>query len=84
MKKIASAFLVASLGGIAALGLNHLIQNQATNNNSQLSYHPPVKLVNLPTSAPENTVDFTVAAEMSVHSVVNVKTTYSSRVNQSQ
>jgi len=84
MKKIASVFLIATVGGIAALGFNHLIQNQAKDNNSQITYQAPVKFVNMPGAAPENTMDFTVAAEMSVHSVVNVKTTYSVQNDQDQ
>ncbi len=84
MKKIAGAFLIATIGGISALGLNHLFQIPATINNSDSNYPAPVKYVNMPGTAPENTVDFTVAAEMSVHSVVNVKTTYPSQSNQNQ
>lgn len=77
MKKIIGAFLIASVGGITALGLNHLIQEPLANTSSQVVYQPPVKYVNLSKGAPESAVDFTVAAEMSVHAVVNVKTTYS-------
>lgn len=80
MKKVVGAFLIASIGGITALSLNHyLFQNPVTNNNSQVVYQPPAKYVNLTKSVPESTVDFTVAAEMSVHAVVNIKTTYSSQ-----
>ncbi|MFY9307468.1 MAG: Do family serine endopeptidase [Bacteroidia bacterium] len=76
MKKVVGAFLIASIGGITALGLNHLIQDPVANTSSQVAYQPPVKYVNLSKSVPESAVDFTVAAEMSVHAVVNVKTTY--------
>lgn len=84
MKKIASAFLIATIGGISALGFNHFIQNSGKNSNSQIAYQSPAKYVNMPGTTPENTVDFTVAAEMSIHSVVNVKTTYSPQNNQNQ
>ncbi|MES2593327.1 MAG: trypsin-like peptidase domain-containing protein [Bacteroidota bacterium] len=83
MKKIASVFLIASIGGISALGLNYLIQDPVSEKTSQIAYQPPVKYVRLP-GAPENTVDFTTAAEMSIHSVVNVKTTYSPQNNAGQ
>lgn len=75
MKKIVSAFVIASIGGITALGLNHLIEDKSSVTTSQINYQTPVKYVNLPGAA-ESTVDFTVAADMSVHSVVNVTTTY--------
>ncbi len=78
MKKIASAFFIAIIGGITALGFNHLIQKPVSNN-SQLTYQPPVKYVNMTAAMPENAMDFTAAAEMSVHSVVNVKTTYAQK-----
>ncbi|MES2139643.1 MAG: trypsin-like peptidase domain-containing protein [Bacteroidota bacterium] len=84
MKKIAGAFIIATLGGVSALGLNYLIKGGSTQENSQLAYQAPVKYVNLPGTTPESTVDFTVAAEMSVHSVVNVKTTYQAQNNQNQ
>ncbi len=77
MKKAVSAFLIASIGGISALSLNHyLFKTEVAENRQQVIYQPPVKYVNLPHAAPETGVDFTVAAEMSVHTVVNVKTTY--------
>lgn len=75
MKKIVSAFLIAGLGGITALGLDHLTREN-TPVSSQISYQPPVKQVNMPGTSIENAVDFTTAADLSVHSVVNVKTTY--------
>lgn len=84
MKKIASVFLIASIGGISALGFNYLIQDQGSEQHSQITYQPPVKYVRLPGASPENTVDFTAAAEMSIHSVVNIKTTYSPQNNSGQ
>ncbi len=84
MKKVVSAFLIASIGGITALSLDYfLIKNRVTENHSQVIYQPPVNYVNLSKSVPESALDFTVAAEMSVHSVVNVKTTYAYQ-NQNQ
>jgi len=86
MKKIASVFLIAAIGGITSLGLNHFLveKNQNQIQTSQLAYQPPAKLVNMPGSVPENNVDFTTAADMSVHAVVHVKTTYPMNANQNQ
>lgn len=84
MKKIASVFLIAALGGISALGLNHLMKSNTHSETVQITYQAPVKYANMPGSTPENFMDFTVAAEMSVHSVVNVKTTYLPQIDQNQ
>lgn len=76
MKKIIGAFVIASIGGITALGLNRLFEQKSNLQTSQIAYQLPAKYVNMPSISTENAVDFTTAAEMSVHSVVNVKTTY--------
>lgn len=77
MKKILGVFAIAGIGGFTALGLSHLFSTQLNNQVSQIEYQAPVKYVKLPSaSAPELAVDFTTAAASSVHSVVNVKTTY--------
>jgi len=76
MKKIIGAFVIASIGGITALGLNRLFEQKSNLQTSQIAYQLPAKYVNMPSVSTENAVDFTTAAEMSVHSVVNVKTTY--------
>ena len=76
MKKIIGAFVIASIGGITALGLDKLAEPRSNHQASQIAYQLPAKYVNMPGASAENSVDFTTAAEMSVHSVVNVKTTY--------
>jgi serine protease Do len=83
MKKIAGAFIIASIGGITALGFNHLLEQKNYVASNPINYQPPVKYVNMPGTA-ETAVDFTTAAEMSVHSVVNVKTTYPMQTNSNQ
>ena len=75
MKKIVSIFLIAGIGGITSLGLSRLFENKTTNATSQIQYQPPIKFVNM-AGAPETAIDFTSAAELSVHAVVHVKTTY--------
>lgn len=83
MKKIASLFAVAIIGGVTALGFNHLLEDKkSSQTSSQMAYHAPVKFVNMPGASPEGSLDFTMAADMSVPAVVHVKTTYP--INQSQ
>ena len=84
MKKTASVFVIASIGGLTALGLNHFLVDKNSQQNSQLTYQPPAKFVSMPGALPETGIDFTVAAEMSVHTVVHVKTTYPVNINQNQ
>ncbi|MBA3706022.1 MAG: trypsin-like peptidase domain-containing protein, partial [Bacteroidetes bacterium] len=84
MKKIVSSFLIASIGGLTALGLNHMLEDKVTSPSSQISYQAPVKYVNLPKTTAENSIDFTAAADMTVHSVVNVKTIYPRESQQNQ
>jgi serine protease Do len=74
MKNLIAAFLIAGVGGAAALGLEHLTDQN--NQHSHLLDPQPVKYVNMPGAEPEKSVSFTAAAEMSVHAVVHVKTTY--------
>ncbi|MBL7883521.1 MAG: Do family serine endopeptidase, partial [Bacteroidia bacterium] len=75
-------------GGFAALGINQLFQKEATVLTEQK--HPlsnynatatPINYANMSGGSPESKIDFTTAAELSVHSVVNVKTTYPMNYN---
>jgi Do/DeqQ family serine protease len=75
MKKIIGAFLIASIGGFTALGIDHFMDPKVPAN-SQLAYQTPVKYVSMPGAVPESGIDFTTAADLSIHAVVNVKTTY--------
>jgi serine protease Do len=74
-----ATFLIAALGGIGgAYMFSHNSYNTPKNISERQNYH----FVNMPASTTEGTMtDFTKAAEMSVHSVVHVKTTYSSNAN---
>jgi serine protease Do len=78
MKKIASAFFIASIGGLTALGLNHFLHNSTKNHPlaNYITTPTPIHYAKLAGNAVENTTDFTTAADLTVHSVVNVKTTY--------
>lgn len=77
MKNILAAFLMAGLGGGAALSLDHYFGEKSAPRNELLNPQP-VKYVNLPGANPENAINFTAAADMTVHAVVHVKTTYAS------
>ncbi len=76
MKKILSVFAIASIGGLTSLGVSHLLEEKQSTSAEMLGYHAPVKYVNMPGASTENTIDFTAAADLSVHAVVHVKTTY--------
>lgn len=79
MKKIISAVLVASLGGVIALGADRLVMGSYHDTaTSQLHYTPhdqPAHFVNY-TGATAGTpgADFTLAAEKSLNAVVHIKT----------
>jgi serine protease Do len=75
MKRVIGAFLIAAVGGASALGLNAVFNKNA--GRAEIVQPPQsVKYVNLPMSpnASEGCVDFRNAAEMTVHTVVHVKT----------
>ncbi|MCW3083908.1 MAG: hypothetical protein JWP12_1274 [Bacteroidetes bacterium] len=76
MKKILSVFAIASIGGLTSLGVSHLLEEKQSTSAEMLGYHAPVKYVNMPGTSTENAIDFTTAADLSVHAVVHVKTTY--------
>jgi Do/DeqQ family serine protease len=85
MKKSANAFFIALLGGASALSINYFLNNNqkaATISSNQLTYQAPSHFVNFSGANPETNIDFTSAAEQSVHSVVNIKTTYPINNNQ--
>ncbi len=76
MKKMLSIFLVAGIGGITALEVDHHFTKQDANYSAKQIAPKEVKFVNMPGSPAETTVNFVNAAEMTVHAVVHIKTTY--------
>lgn len=82
MKKLMSNVFVACLGGFAALTSAHfLYENNHTASGHEQITHPDYTLTNYSGSHAAGTmVDFTDAAEKSVHAVVHIKTT-SEQVN---
>ncbi|MCX7552217.1 trypsin-like peptidase domain-containing protein [Xanthomarina sp. F2636L] len=79
MKKIATLVLVSVLGGAITLSAyKFFLENNHTNSNSQIenSTTPfPVSHVSNSSFIPENSIDFTSAAEKTIHTVVHVKNT---------
>lgn len=79
MKKIATLVLVSVLGGIITLSAYKLFletdnSHINTQTNETSTIFPVSNYTNL-SSVPENTIDFTKAAEKTVHTVVHVKNT---------
>jgi serine protease Do len=78
MKRIAGFFLVAVMGGFSAIGLQNLItKNNPTSTEQLVSDNRtfPVRYTNYPDNPVSGSnIDFTVAAEMTVNTVVHVKT----------
>ena len=82
MKRIASIFIVAFFGGIAALTVDHSLSKKenAIQSNPPASY--PVKFTNFSGMTAESSVDFVKASEISLPAVVHVKTEYAPKENQ--
>lgn len=79
MKKFASLFLVAILGGIAALGLNKLFFPVSKPDLQVLyrdSHSVPATLANLRAPGVDALPDFRVVADLTVHAVVHIRTEY--------
>jgi len=77
MKKIMNVFLVAAIGGITALGVDHaIVKKEQPVTVAQTAKANDVKFVSMPGSPAESTVNFVNAAEMTVHAVVHIKTTF--------
>jgi serine protease Do len=80
IKRGLATLLIAALGGI---GGAYLFSNHTFNTPKNVSERQSYQFVNMPVaSATESGLtDFTRAAEMSVHAVVHVKTTYPGQAN---
>lgn len=74
MKKIIGIFLIALAGGIAGNQISDYISEKEEGASAINNIQPPVKFANYNTLyKAEVDVDFRVAAEMTVHSVVHIK-----------
>jgi len=75
MRKIAFIFLIASLGGLFALGLSKAIENKTKASNNYRQDRIPLQTVGMHYTT-GILPDFTDAATASVNSVVHIKTIY--------
>ena len=78
MKKTLSVLLIASIGGLSSLGVYKLFEEIdpvkiGIQDKHASSQQPIVSFANF-RSLPENNIDFTTAAEITVNAVVHVKT----------
>lgn len=80
MKRILGTIAVAFAGGMLALGAHSLLAR--TNLSNENSGYTPITMASYGEGqSPINGPDLTVAAEMTVHAVVHIKTTYERKPN---
>ena len=78
MKKLVSTILVAALGGVMALSVDHFIPDSQTSGEHTLTRQEqkaPVVLSSYAGSSMNNAPDFVMAAEKSLNAVVHIRTT---------
>lgn len=76
MKKVLNMLSVAAISAATALGINYFTKQDKAITSAQI-VSAPTRLVSLADETdPRTSVDFTNAADMSVHAVVHVKTSY--------
>jgi serine protease Do len=81
MKKFLNLFFAAVLGGAFALGLNHFMFDNSPDELPRPVFNttidqPPASLARYITQLPTTLPDFTLVAEMTVNSVVHIRTEY--------
>ena len=82
MKKIIGYFLVGAFGGIAAVTVNHFFSGSTNACFTSADIKQPIgKYASMPVASPKTAIDFTSAANTSVHAVVHVKTVFESENN---
>jgi serine protease Do len=78
MNKIILGIIIGCTGGIIAVGVYKILE-PAQVENYNLSPQTPIVRTSIGSSGSENAVDFTFAAEKTVHAVVHVKTNYATQ-----
>lgn len=73
MKKVTGIFILALLGGLAGSQINQFFSKKQETKFSKETFNGQSTLTGLSNFKAEKDVDFTVAAEMTVHGVVHVK-----------
>jgi Do/DeqQ family serine protease len=79
IKKAVATLMIAGLGGLSGAYLYSNYSDNTVSTVQNISDRQPVQYVNMPVSNTMAMTDFTKAAEMTVHSVVHIKTTYNNQ-----
>jgi serine protease Do len=85
MKRLASIFMIALLGGATALTVDHYMmgnKNQTFQAQASTTASAPVRFASFNGMTPESSIDFIKASEISLPAVVHVKTEYAPQRNQ--
>lgn len=82
MKRIVTIFFTALIGGTVALTVDHYLATKETHIQSSIPNNYPVKFTGYSGMAPESSIDFVKASEISLPAVVHVKTEYAPQRNQ--
>lgn len=80
MKKYIVIFAAAAIGGFTSLAAYKMIDNGAEGT-KRFGEAPPTQVRYTSSTPPESGIDFTTAADLTIHSVVHVKTTYERSAN---
>lgn len=75
LKQTVGIFLIAGIGGVSSLGISKFFDQEQAQGYT-IAAPAPVKYINMPGASLAEVPDFAAAAEMSVNSVVHVKTVY--------
>ena len=81
IKKTIATILVAGLGAVIGVSVYSNFQHDSDNSGRNISEKQHVQFVNMPSGIDNSAIDFTKAADLTVHAVVHVKTYYSQRSN---
>src|ERR1035438_807426 len=82
MKRVASIFFIALIGGATALTIDHYLGNNPNTIQANAPNNYPVKFASFNGMVPEASADFIKASEISLPAVVHVKTEYAPQRNQ--
>lgn len=81
IKTTFAIFLIAAMGGIAGAFLFKSVNPKEIIQSGSVSERQKAMFVSLPSATVSGLTDFTKSAEMTIHAVVHVKTTYPTQIN---
>ena len=81
IKKAFAIFLIAAMGSIAGVYLFKSINPEMVSQTGNVSERQKAQFVSLPSTTASGLTDFTKSAEMTIHAVVHIKTTFPSQIN---